>query len=203
MGQVKKALAKKYDLPFNLSESMLSMILGGIVVILVGLIAFNFFNSRRETASESVVPQVSIIPAQVGEVGGANTAVALPVSHTVAAGETVWTIAEKYYGSGFNAEEIIETNKLTNPDVIEVGQRITIPKVEVKEKTVLTQAAQPTITMSKIADDKYTIMAGDDLWDIAVRAYGDGYQWTKIAQANKMTNPDIIHTGNVLTIPRK
>lgn len=37
---------------------------------------------------------------------------------------------------------------------------------------------------------------------IAVRAYGDGYRWPEIAQANDLEDPDIIHVGDSLTIPR-
>lgn len=202
---VKKALDKKYDMPFNLSESTVSMILGAIVVVLVGLIAFNFFKTQREEVAKAPTPQVSITPVQVGEgqVGGATISVALPVQHTVAEGETLWTIAEKYYGSGHNFADIIVTNKIVNPDVIEAGQKITIPKAEVKEKTIISEAPQPTVTESKIQADKYTVIAGDDLWDVAVRAYGDGYKWVEIARANNITNPDVIHVGNVLIIPRK
>lgn len=202
MGEVKKALTKKYELPFNISESTLSMLLGGIVVILVGLIAFNFFRTQREQNENTPEPEVSISAATSGQVGGAKKAVALPAPHTVVAGETVWSIAEDYYGSGFNKADIIEVNKLSNPDVIEIGQKLTIPKVEVREKTLVNAVIDQIITDSKIQGGKYTIMAGDDLWDIAVRAYGDGYKWTEIARANKLANPDLIHVDNVLVLPR-
>lgn len=203
MGEVKKALTKKYKLPFDISESTLSMLLGGIVVILVGLIAFNFFRTQREQNENIQEPEVSISEVPGGQVGGAKKAVALPASHTVVAGETLWSIAEDYYGSGFNKSDIIAVNKLSNPNIIEVGQKLTIPKVGIQEKTVVNSILEPTITDSKIQGDKYTIMAGDNLWDIAIRAYGDGYKWTEIAKANNLTNPDIIHINNVLSIPRK
>ncbi|MGA2968080.1 MAG: LysM peptidoglycan-binding domain-containing protein, partial [Candidatus Levyibacteriota bacterium] len=48
----------------------------------------------------------------------------------------------------------------------------------------------------------YTVKSGDYLWSIAIRAYGDGYQWVKIAKANNLTNPDLIFSGNVLQLPR-
>jgi len=46
------------------------------------------------------------------------------------------------------------------------------------------------------------VVKGDNLWQIALRAYGDGYQWVKIARENKLANPDLIHSGNILKIPR-
>lgn len=54
----------------------------------------------------------------------------------------------------------------------------------------------------EIAGESYTVVRGDNLWDIAVRAYGSGYEWVNIAQANDLANPDIIHAGNVLVLPR-
>jgi nucleoid-associated protein YgaU len=47
----------------------------------------------------------------------------------------------------------------------------------------------------------YTVKAGDDLWDVAVAVYKDGYRWSEIAKANNLTNPNVIHSGNVLNIP--
>lgn len=48
----------------------------------------------------------------------------------------------------------------------------------------------------------YTVQAGDTLWDIAERVYGDGSQFMKIAEASGIANPDLIHPGQVLTIPK-
>ena len=53
-----------------------------------------------------------------------------------------------------------------------------------------------------ISSDSYTVVKGDNLWSIAVRAYGDGYKWTEIAKANKLVHPSLIHPGNDLTLPR-
>lgn len=53
-----------------------------------------------------------------------------------------------------------------------------------------------------ITGNSYTVQSGDNLWDIAVRAYGDGYRWVEIAQANNLANPGLIFSGNVFTIPR-
>ena len=49
----------------------------------------------------------------------------------------------------------------------------------------------------------YTVVSGDSLSKIAKRFYGDAGQWKKIHAANidKVPNPDLIHPGQVLTIP--
>jgi len=49
---------------------------------------------------------------------------------------------------------------------------------------------------------KYTVVRGDHLWRISTHFYGSGYNWTLLASENKLANPDIIHAGNVLTIPK-
>ena len=49
----------------------------------------------------------------------------------------------------------------------------------------------------------YTVVNGDSLWKIAVSRLGDGTLWNKIYELNKgiIKNPDLIYTGQVLTIP--
>ncbi len=47
----------------------------------------------------------------------------------------------------------------------------------------------------------YTVQGGDSLWAIADRFYGDGNRYGEIASANGISNPDLIHPGQVLTIP--
>ena len=47
----------------------------------------------------------------------------------------------------------------------------------------------------------YTVVSGDTLWAISERFYGDGSKYQVIADASGVTNPDLIHPGQVLTIP--
>lgn len=49
----------------------------------------------------------------------------------------------------------------------------------------------------------YTVKAGDTLWALAAKYYGSGAQYTKIYDANtdKISNPNLIYVGQVLTIP--
>ncbi len=46
-------------------------------------------------------------------------------------------------------------------------------------------------------------MAGDSLSKIAKRELGDANKWNAIYEANrdKISNPDLIHPGQVLTLP--
>jgi nucleoid-associated protein YgaU len=49
--------------------------------------------------------------------------------HEVAKGESLWKIAERYYGDGSLYPKIFEANKdvLKDPNKIRVGQRLRIP----------------------------------------------------------------------------
>ncbi|MEO7367770.1 MAG: LysM peptidoglycan-binding domain-containing protein [Gemmatimonadaceae bacterium] len=53
------------------------------------------------------------------------------------------------------------------------------------------------------ADQTYTVKSGDSLSKIAKHLYGDANSWHRIYDANrdKIKNPDLIHPGQVLTIP--
>lgn len=52
-------------------------------------------------------------------------------------------------------------------------------------------------------DTTYPVKKGDCLWNIAKAIYGDGSKWKVIYEANKdkITNPNLIYVGQVLTIP--
>jgi nucleoid-associated protein YgaU len=54
-------------------------------------------------------------------------------------------------------------------------------------------------------ESTYTVQAGDSLWKISQKFYGDGNQWRRIYEANKGTikDPDVIHPGQTFTIPAK
>lgn len=188
---------KKWGKNFN--ESTISMILGAVVVIIIGVIAYSYFRSNQTTLNPGTTSNIATTS---GQVGTSLNAVALPVTHTVASGENLWVIAEKYFKSGYNFVDIAAANGLANPSQIDVGQKLTIPKVSVREPLTVTSAQAPTITQSRIEGGTYTVVRGDDLWNIALRAYGDGYRWVDIAKANSLANPGLIFSDNVLTLPR-
>jgi nucleoid-associated protein YgaU len=118
--------------------------------------------------------------------------------HVVSSGESLWKIAEKYYQSGYNWVDIAKKNDIATGVDIEIGQQLVIPSVEAKDPTthLADEETRP------ISNDTYTVVKGDSLWDIALRTYGDGYRWIDIARENNLANPDLIHQGNVLTLPR-
>lgn len=190
---------------FKLNEDTISTILGGIVIVVIGLLVFNYFKSVNPTGkitptaevAEEITPQPGKV--ELVEEDGKMIPKGLPTTYTVASGDHLWQIAEDFYNSGYNWTDIAEVNNLTDANKINVGQELTIPKVEVKTPTIALE------TSKTIEGNKYTVERGDHLWEIAVRSYGDGFAWTKIYEANKALigrNPSQIEIGQELTLPR-
>ena len=48
--------------------------------------------------------------------------------YTVVSGDTLWAIAERFYGDGSQYPKIASANGIANPDLIMVGQELTIPE---------------------------------------------------------------------------
>ncbi|PJE70196.1 hypothetical protein COU97_00990 [Candidatus Shapirobacteria bacterium CG10_big_fil_rev_8_21_14_0_10_48_15] len=180
-----KGLLKK----LKLNESTVSMFLGALVVIVIGTLVFNYFRGvGQENSSAAEEEAESETTAAVEEMPTLNE---LPKNYQVKLGDSLWKIAFEVYGSGYNWVEIAQANSLDNPNLLAVGQELTLPQVEEIRPFGKT-----------ISDASYTVEEGDNLWEIAVRAYGDGYRWPDLAEANSLVNPNLIHTGNTLTIPR-
>lgn len=83
--------------------------------------------------------------------------------------------------------------------VIAVGNTLGVSKVEASEIKIA-DASVPDAP----AEPKFvTVEKGDNLWNIAKKAYGDGSKYTVIFEANKpmLKDPDLIYPGQVLRIP--
>ncbi len=117
----------------KLNESSISMILGIIVIVVVGILVVNYF---RGLDSGSTPPE-----AETTEViDGTTITRDGKTFHIVQAGENLWVIAERYYDSGYNFVDLIEANNLESEAAIEEGQEIEIPDVVPKLATVLVGA---------------------------------------------------------------
>lgn len=174
----------------RLHESTISMILGAIVILVVGVLVVNYFRGL-ETG-------ITLPEGQQAEQQGPTITRGGQTIHVVQVGDNLWKVAERYYDSGYNWVDITRENSLINANQIEVGQELVIPDIAPKQATVSIATSQ----VEPISGATYTVAHGDSLWNIAVRTYGDGYRWLDIAEENYLVNPDLIHAGNVLVLPR-
>lgn len=199
---------KKMLKGMKLNEDTISTILGAVVLVVIGALIFNYFNTNRPPQISDTGLTVTPTPApqdqkpedvKLVEENGKMVPAGLPTTYKVVKGDHLWAIAEKFYKSGYNWTDIAAANKITKANYIEVGQELTIPKVEAKAATYI------STTLETIDGTSYTTVKGDSLWNIAVRAYGDGFAWTRIYEANKAvigTNPGLIEADVVLALPR-
>ncbi len=136
-------------------ETIISIILGAIVVIIIGALAFRYFQNTEngEVAtpeSELTEPQVVEVEelpdgeVMVEETDEGQVPANLPARYTVKEGESTWRIAEAFYGSGFNYTDIEIANDLAPEEGLVVGQVLTIPRVPVR--TADTAAAPRDVT---------------------------------------------------------
>ena len=184
----------------KLAESTISTLLGIFVILVVGILIYKYFQGaslnqdvkvglveKKEEIEEGQLPKVTEIKPEIK-------------TYTVQKGESLWKIALKFYGSGYNWVDIAKANKISNPDSISPSIQLDLPdaKIRLANKGVVTEK-----TIGKaITENQYQVVKGDTLWNISVRAYGDGFRWIEIAKANKLVHPGLIHPGNILVIPR-
>ena len=182
-----------FELKFDFPESYISITLGFLVVLVAGILTYNYFSKNQITFRQEQQKQEEAQKQQEQA-----KLMELPAKYTVKASDNLWKIAEKYYGSGYNWVSIAKANNVlaANPDYVESGWELTIPEAD-----VIRPPGDISATAS-VQPKEYTVQKGDTLWGIAEREAGSGYDWTKIAQYNGMQNPDLIFSGNVIKIPR-
>lgn len=211
------------------NESAISQALGALVVVVVGMLLFNYFKSN--TPAPEITPEaettvainenVELTTNEEGKYVPKN----LPTKHLVEKGEHLWAISEKYYGNGYNWVDIAKENNLSQSGAISEGMELTIPQAALRYdkevKRMEDSAAAPNTpetavvpsapegskgseTPSLLEATTYTVVKGDHLWSISLRAYGDGYKWVEIFKANsdKIRNANQIEIGMTLTLPR-
>lgn len=216
-GQVSEKNIKNILKSFKMNEDKFSTLLGVVVVFLVGLMMFNYFKSANLNMWKgNIFDNGSTTTAEEEKNDSPDKNID---TYKVVKGDDLWHISEKHYKSGYNYVDIIKENNLPANGRIEVGMELKLPKVEAKKITVTEPVTKksveakvevsvtpaPAKTSGTIDLDTYTTQKGDSLWTISVRAYGDGFKWTKIYWENKAVigkNPNMLYSGIKLNLPK-
>jgi soluble lytic murein transglycosylase-like protein len=137
----------------------------------------------------------------------ASLAIAAPaqasVAHTVAPGETLWSIAA---ANGFTTRALAAANGLSETSNVVLGSTIQIPSVPEAAAALQGATAQlgsaPTATGSSAAAPppagSYVVRYGDSLSAIAARA---GVSTSQLAWMNGLSTAGILRAGTVLKLP--
>jgi len=176
---------------FKSREDVVSMFLGLVVVAAVVGFMVNFIEKRKGNID---IPGVTN-DLKFEEVENADGKGGVTEGITVERNDSLWKIAVRVYGDGYKWTEIAKANNIKDPNVIEVGQKLVLPKIEVDTSI----ANEVTTTMEKT---EYIVLRGDTLWKIAIKYYGNGYKWTEIWQNNKgkLNSPDKLEIGMSLLV---
>ena len=125
-----------------------------------------------------------------------------PFRHTVAANETLSSIAALY---GVNYNTLIEVNNILNPDALQVGQTLLIPGVvapgaasETETSTTDGIATTETTTTSPQDPVIHVVQPGETLSSIA-SLYD--VSTADIGAVNNISNPNLLRAGQRLVIP--
>ena len=146
--------------------------------------------------------------------------------HIVERGETLASIAQKYYGPEEGNRRVViqslyEANKevLSSPDRVVVGNKLTIPPLAgaaapqpsatesllQRFSNVFERSATPPQTNRTAAPRtaEYVVQPGDSLWKIAEKTLGDGRRFEVLVELNKdrLKSADDVVAGMKLIVP--
>ncbi len=168
--------------------------------------------------------------------------------YTIARGDTLFQVAKRAYGDGWQYKKIFEANRDLLPDEksVEIGDQLLVPCLDGSapqtRREVMQSAAAPALPEQAAADmtaadmtapapepqapvetvaagaaeavrpeavrpeacfAEHTVAVGDTLFLIAQKAYGDGWKYKEIFQANRdlLPNEASVELGSTLLIP--
>lgn len=127
-----------------------------------------------------------------------RTTPARTVPYTVKQDDSLWTIADAWFGNADRWDLIANANPLIDPDRLKPGQVLRLPPKNADRRPPERRRVSPN------EPNTYTIRSGDSLWRIAKAQYGDETKWSIIYDANRATigpDPARLKVGRSLRIP--
>ncbi|MCC5831375.1 MAG: LysM peptidoglycan-binding domain-containing protein [Phycisphaeraceae bacterium] len=135
-------------------------------------------------------------------------------THRVANGESLWTIAERYYGRGSDWELIRDANPqhVGRNGSVRDGVVLIIPDRS-REDGGVAPGTGGTTTEERRSEPRdtapprqrtHTVRQNDTLWSIAQQYLNDGNRYREIVELNRQSipNPDRLTVGVELRIPQ-
>lgn len=202
-------------------QSTIASGLAALLIIVGGFLVFNYFSGQTKLKSPTITPEATQSAQQNGSGSlGTNrpaslastTQISLPTSYTVVRGDSLSKIAQKFYGDQGKWVEIAKANNLAKPSVIHAGNVLSIPQIDADRAPASQASTGSTAVLGSTSQttikpgSTYTVTQGDTLWELAQVAYGSGYEWYRIDQANSpiprnSLGKPLIVPGQTLKIP--
>jgi DNA-binding SARP family transcriptional activator/LysM repeat protein len=129
-------------------------------------------------------------------------------TYTVKPGDTLWSIAARFYGTGEEYRRLVQAN---------VGRRMADGRTFTRSSVIQPGweliVTPPSRTVTEVGGQAYYVVEpGDTLRGIAARLLGDEMRWreifdlnqgtAKLADGQTLTNPDLIWPGLRLRLPQ-
>lgn len=132
--------------------------------------------------------------------------------HVIREGDTLWSIAQKYYGDGRQHARIEEANHeaFARKKGLEIGQKLMIPARQQPGADAALANAKPEDSTVKDAPKeakpgKYVVKPGDTLAGVARKTLGAEKRWEEILALNsgRIPDPDSLSVGTELRLPQR
>jgi len=135
------------------------------------------------------------------------------IIHIVQKDDTLYSLAQRYYGDGSLYLELIEYNldRIADDLQLRIGDRLHIPDREVLLGRVESPRSQPTdstatpqTTTQATQYTTYKVKSGDTLTELAQEHMGTMRRWQELYELNRevIDDPDRLITGTVIRIPK-
>ena len=117
--------------------------------------------------------------------------------YVVRSGDTLGQIAFIY---NISVEDIMAANGLTNPDVLEVGQQLTIPEAGFADSPAASTPTPSGETPTEVEGQEivHIVQAGDNLFRIGLRY---GFTVDELAEYNGIVDVNSLEVGQEIRIP--